>query len=130
MNFYSDLYCKNDSMHGCTKVTLVDRYERPIFRGTMDELDLDFVGDVASRVKNVIAQWLTWYATVWEYRVVSVSTTAPDDACAVPLTNGVCISELYVKVGNIDKLKELLHANGIKIEKFLSYVGWYDNDNE
>ncbi len=110
MNFYSDLYCKNDSMHGCTKVTLVDRYERPIFRGTMDELDLDFVGDVASRVKNVIAQWLTWYATVLEYRVVSVSTTAPSGVCAVPLTDGLYISEVFVKVGNIDKLRTMLIA--------------------
>lgn len=126
MKFYSDLYCKNESMHGCTKVTLVDRYERPIFRGTMDELDN--VGNMESPVKNVIAKWAVLYATVWEYHIVSVSTNAPDDACAVPLTNGIYISELYVKVNDIDKLKELLHAKGIEIEKFLSYVGWYDNE--
>ena len=126
MNFYSDLYCKNDSMHGGTKITLVDRYERAIFRGTMDELGN--AGNMENPVKNVIARWVVLYATVWEYHIVSVSTTAPDDACAVPLTNGVYISELYVKVNDIDKLKELLHANGIGIEKFLSYVGWHGNE--
>lgn len=128
MKFYSDLYFKNDSMHGCTKVTLVDIHERPVYRGTMDELDLDFVGNVTNRVKNVIAQWLTWYATVWEYHIVSVSTTAPSGACAVALTDGLYISEVYVKVGNIGKLKELLRENDIEIEKFLSYGGWQDNE--
>lgn len=121
MNFYSDLYCKNDSMHGYTKVTLVDRYERPIFRGTMDELDLDFVGNMTNPVKNVIAQWVTRYATVWEYHVVSVSTTAPDDACAVLLTNGIYISELYVKVNDTDKLRAMLNTRGLE---------WSDLDNE
>lgn len=120
MKFYSDLYCKNESMHGCTKVTLVDRYERPIFCGTMDELHMGHAGAMEDPVKNVIAKWVTLHATVWEYHIVSVSTTAPDDACAVPLTNGIYISELYVKVNDIDKLKELLHANGIENEKFLS----------
>lgn len=126
MKFYSDLYCKNDSMHGCTKVTLVDRYERAIYCGTMDELDMGHAGDMANPVKNVIAKWAVLYATVWEYHIVSVSAAAPDDACAVPLTNGIYISELYVKVNDIDKLKELLRAKGIEIEKFLSYVGWYE----
>lgn len=114
MKFYSDLYCKNDSMHGYTKVTLVDRHERTIFRGTMDELDLDFVGNVADPVKNVIAHWATWYATVWEYHIVSVSTTAPSDVCAVPLTNGIYISELYVKVSDTDKLRAMMNARGLE----------------
>lgn len=128
MKFYSDLYCTNDSMHGCTKVTLVDRYERPIFCGTLDELDMDYVGNMTNPIKNVIAHWAICHATVWECHIVSVSTTAPVDACAVPLTNGVYISELHVKVNDIDKLKELLHANGIGIKKFFSYVGWNDNE--
>lgn len=121
MKFYSDLYCKNNSMHGCTMVTLVDRYERLIFRGTMDELNSDFVGNVSDTAKTVIAQWATWYATVCEYHIVSVSTTAPIDACAVPLTTGLYISELYVKVSGIDKLREMLHARGLE---------WSDLDND
>ena len=121
MKFYSDLYCKNNSMHGCTMVTLVDRYERLIFRGTMDELNSDFVGNVADPAKTVIAQWATWYATVCEYHIVSVSTTAPIDACAVPLTTGLYISELYVKVSEIGKLREMLHARGLE---------WSDLDND
>lgn len=115
MKFYSDLYCKNDSMHGYTKVTLVDRHERPIFRGTMDELV--FVGNVTNPVKNIIAYWVTGYATVIEYHIVSVSTTAPSDACAVPLTDGLYISEMYVKVSAMSKLKELLREDGIGVEK-------------
>lgn len=126
MNFYSDLYCKNDSMHGGTKVTLVDKYERPIFRGTMDELGN--VDNMVSPVKNVIAKWMVLHATVWEYHIVSVSTTAPDDACEVPLTNGIYISDLYVKVQDTDKLKNVLRANGIGFEEFLSYGGWYGNE--
>lgn len=114
MIFFSDLYCKNNSMHGHTKLTLVDRYERPIFRGTIDELGMDYVGSMTSPVKNVIAQWVTWYATVWEYHIVSISTTAPDDACAVPLTNGVYIAELYVKVNDISKLRSMLNARGLE----------------
>ena len=122
MKLYDDLYCKNDSMHEGTKVTLVDRYEKPIFRGTMDELTN--VGNMENPVKNVIAQWAILHATVWEYHIVSVSTNAPDDACAIPLTNGIYISELYVKVNDIDKLKELLHAKGIGFKKFLSHMGY------
>lgn len=114
MKFYSDLYCKNDSMHGCTMVTLVDRYERAIYHGTMDELDLDFVGNVSDPAKTVIAQWATWYATVYDYHIVSVSTTAPIDACAVPLTAGLYISELYVKVSEIGKLRAMLRARGLE----------------
>lgn len=123
MKLYDDLYCKNDSMHGATIVTVVDQYERTIFRGTFDDLDVEYWGD-ENPVNVKIAQWATRYATVSDYYIVSVSTTAPDDACAVPLTNGgVYISELYVKVHDIDKLKEMLRADGIGIEKFLSYVG-------
>ena len=114
MKFYGDLYCKNDSMHGCTMVTLVDRYERPIFRGTMDELDLDFVGNVSDTAKTVIAQWATWYATVCEWHIVSASTTAPIDACAVPLTTGLYISELHVKVSETGKLRAMLRARGLE----------------
>lgn len=118
MKFYSDLYCKNDSMHGATMVTLVDSYERHIFHGTMDELDLDFVGDVTDPTKTVIAQWLTWYATVCEYHIVSASTTAPSDVCAVPLTSGLYISELYVKVSEIGKLRAMLRARGLEWSDF------------
>lgn len=118
MKFYSDLYCKNDSMHACTMVTLVDRYERTIFHGTMDELDLDFVGNVTDPAKTVIAQWATWYATVCEWHIVSASTTAPIDACAVPLTVGLYISELYVKVSEIGKLKIMLRARGLEWSDF------------
>lgn len=118
MKFYGDLYCRNDSMHGCTMVTLVDRYERPIFRGTMDELDLDFVGNEKHPAKNVIAQWATWYATVYEYHIVSVSATALDNACAIPLTGGLYISEIYVKVSNIDKLGAMLRARGLEWSDF------------
>lgn len=114
MKFYSDLYCKNDSMHGGTIVTLTDRYERTIFHGTMDELDLDFVGNVSDTAKTVIAQWATWYATVYEYHIVSASTTAPIDVCAVPLTAGLYISELYVKVSEIGKLRAMLRARGLE----------------
>lgn len=118
MKFYSDLYCKNNSMHGCTMVTLVDRYERTIFHGTMDELDLDFVGNVTDPAKTVIAQWATWYATVCDWHIVSASTTAPIDACAVPLTVGLYISELYVKVSEIGKLKVMLRARGLEWSDF------------
>lgn len=118
MKFYSDLYCKNDSMHGCTTVTLVDRYERTIFHGTMDELDLDFVGNVSNPAKTVIAQWATWYATVCEWHIVSASTTAPIDACAVPLTVGLYVSELYVKVSEIGKLRAMLRARGLEWSDF------------
>lgn len=114
MKFYGDLYCRNDSMHGCTMVTLVDRYERPIYYGTMDELDLDFVGNVKNPAKTVIAQWATWYATVCDYRIISVSATAPDNACAAPLTSGLYISEMYVKVSSIDKLRAMLTARGLE----------------
>lgn len=121
MKLYDDLYYKNDSLHGGTIVTIVDQYERPIFHGTFDELDLDFVGNMTSPVKNVIAQWVSWHATVSEYHIVSVSTTAPDDACAVPLMNGIYISELYVKVHDIDKLRTMLKARGLD---------WSDLNNE
>lgn len=116
MKFF-DLYCKNDSLHAGTIVTIVDQHEKPIFHGTFDELDLDFVGNVVRPVKNTIAQWATWYATVSEYHIVSVSTTAPDDVCAVPLTNGVHISELYVKVNSIDKLRTMLNARGLEWDR-------------
>ena len=121
MKFYGDLYCRNDSMHGCTMVTLVDNNERPIFHGTMDELDLDFEGNVKNPAKNVIAQWATWYATVYEYHIVSVSATALTSVCAVPLTGGLYISELYVKVSSIDKLRTMLSARGLD---------WSDLDND
>ena len=113
MNFYSDLYCKNDSLHGATTVTIVDQYERPIFHGTFDELDMDYWGG-ENPDKVEIAQWATRYATVSEYHIVSISTTAPDDACAVPLTNGVYISELYVKVSDTDKLRAMMNARGLE----------------
>lgn len=125
MKFYEDLYCKNNSLHGATIVTIVDQYERPIFHGTFDEFDIDHLGD-ENPVKCAVARWAVLYATVWEYHIVSVSTNAPDDACAVPLTNGIYISELYVKVHDIDKLKDILRANGIGFENFLSYVGWHN----
>ena len=118
MKFYGDLYCRNDSMHGCTMVTLVDKYERTLFHGTMDELDLDFVGNVSDTAKTVIAQWATWYATVYDWHIVSASTTAPTDACAAPLTGGLYISELYVKVSSIDKLRAMLRARGLEWSDF------------
>jgi len=114
MKFYGDLYCKNDSIHGGTIVTIVDNNERPIFRGTMDELDLDYVGNVKNPGRTVIAQWATCFATVYEYHIVSVSVTAPTDVCAVPLTAGLYISELYVKVSSIDKLRTMLRARGLE----------------
>ena len=99
MKLYGDLYCKNDSLHAGTIVTVVDQYEKTIFHGTFDELDKDYWGN-EDHVKVMFAQWVTWHATVAEYHIVSVSTTAPDDVCAAPLTDGVYISELYVKVND------------------------------
>lgn len=113
MKLYDDLYCKNDSLHGHTKVTIVDQYERPIFRGTFDEFSIDHLDD-ENLVKCAVAHWAVWYATVSRYHIVSVSTTAPDDTRTVSLTNGVYISELYVKVDNIDKLRVMLNARGLE----------------
>lgn len=99
MKLYDDLYCKNDSLHGGTRVTIVNQHEETIFHGTFDELDKDYWGN-EDPIKVMFAQWVTWHATVCEYHIVSVSTTTPDDVCAVPLTDGVYISELYVKVND------------------------------
>lgn len=114
MKFYGDLYCRNDSIHGGTIVTIVDNNEQPIYHGSIDDLDLDYVGNVKNPAKTVIAQWATWYATVYDYHIVSVSATAPDNVCAVPLTSGLYISELYVKVSSIDKLRAMLRARGLE----------------